>query len=214
MAILFFILLFISCNSSTVNDDRGNNKPNPPIEVETAPAIQIQSIDCCLDSITNSLQIESKYRARAIKMAFEIENVVLNDSLTTYKLKHKETRKWLDLVDVDSSKAYSFALNNEQYFIIKSPIKDATGLAVNFIKWLILDEKGILVYEFESLSDNPQNFHVEYKMNRLNFISFKFNNRFFHEKNFDDILFDIEIYSLSGRTVKLLEVIHSPCRCK
>jgi len=78
------------------------------------------------------------------------------------------------LIIEDSLKAFKLSSKNKSYYLFSSPVKQATGLAVNFTTWLVVDREANIVFEFKSLSESYKAFYLEKKTEKMNFISLTF----------------------------------------
>lgn len=208
MVKLFLLVLPLwACNPST-----SESAKHEPKIIQLKEERQIQSVDCCLDSILKQID------ARLVIMASPVEVSVRGSRLKIdagekRTLGSREIKVWLEeQAIIDSVKSYRLVANKE-FYLLSSPIKQATGLAVNFTTWFVIDVSNNLSFEFKSLSENHQAFYFEKSTDELHFVSFTFGESFVHQKDFDNIFYKIESYTIGKVGKRLVGEKESRCSC-
>lgn len=196
-----------ACNAST--SESTNDKTEI---VELKEEGQTQSIDCCLDSILK--QIDASLVITPIQVEVDVKGSRLKvDAGKKRTLSNGELKAWLeDQAIIDSIKSYRLVASKE-FYLLSSPIKQATGLAINFTSWLVIDVNNNLAFELKSLSENHQAFYFEKATNELHFVSFTFGESFVHQKDFDNIVYKMESYIIDKEGKRLVGEKESRCSC-
>lgn len=170
---------------------------------------KIEGIYPCVDSIINTLQTNTAYQP--VKTKITGKKVVLKSDKAQNTFKQEEVLSWMDKVEKDSIKAY--ALNNAEYtcYVLSSSVKQATGLAINFTSWLIIIPNSNLVFEFESLSQNPKLIYFDQETSKLNFVRFTYGEHFFWKRDWDNVDFKMELNEIDNGELKLVSSKNSWC---
>lgn len=169
---------------------------------------RMQHIDCCLDSILKHTDSIITAESAILKIT---EHQLIMDSTQIKILNNREIKTWIDeLAITDSIKCYGLKAEKE-YFILASPIKQATGFAINFTTWLIINLEDQIVIEFKSLSNNPNT--VYYQRKKLHVISFDFNDSFIHNKDYSNAYFKIQNSTIDKNRLLREWEINSQCKC-
>ena len=178
-----------------------------PLKKETPK----QSINCCLDSMLKQVDLSLSIMAVPVKVSVSGNRLRIDDRKNTFD--NREIKAWLEeRAIVDSIKSFK-VVSEKEYYLFSSPVKGATGLAINFTTWLIVDVSNNLAFEFKSLSASHQVFYLEKATDKLHFVSFTFNESFFHQKDFENIVYRIESYAIDKGTKRLVDEKESECRC-
>lgn len=205
---LFILALSACCNSlpESGNHISGMTQENEPNLV--------QSVYCCLDSILKEVDGSLEKTPISVNVEFKGEELrVGSDEKIT--ISHNKVRYWLQETAIqDSIVAFRLPVGNKGYYLFSSPIKQATGIAVNFTSWLIVDADRNFVMEIESLSNSQKAFYLEKATGNLSFTSFGFAESFIHQKDFGNIVFKQEHYSITKEGKRLIREEESPCYCK
>lgn len=208
MVKLFLLALPLwACNAST--SESTNQKPEI-IQLEAER--QTQSVDCCLDSILNQIDASLVITANPVEVIVKGSRLKVNAEKKR-TLSNGEIKSWLEeQAIIDSIKSYRLVADKE-FYLLSSPIKQATGLAINFTTWLVIDASNNLSFEFKSLSGNHQAFYLEKATDELHFVSFTFGESFVHQKDFDNIVYKMESYTIGKEGKRLVEEKESRCSC-
>lgn len=209
MVRLFLLVLPLlgACNVST-SEGTNHNREIVQLKGRTPK----QSIDCCLDSILQQVDTSLTITGVPIKVTISGNKLRIDDREKNM-FDNKEIKAWLEeLAIIDSIKSFKLTYSKE-YYVFSSPVKQATGLAVNFTTWLVFDVSSDLAFEFESLSASHQAFYLEKATDKLHFVSFTFGESFFHQKDFENIVYRIKSYTIDKGVIRLVGEKESQCSC-
>lgn len=204
--LLLLVLPLWACNPSTSESTK-----HEPKMIQLKEERQIRSVDCCLDSILKQIDASLVITASPVEISVRGSKLKV-DTGKKITLSSGEIKAWLEeQAIIDSIKSYRLVANNE-FYLLSSPINQATGLAVNFTAWLVIDASNNLSFEFRSLSENHQAFYFEKATDELHFVSFTFSESFVHQKDFDNIMYNIENYTIKEGK-RLIKEKESRCSC-
>lgn len=166
-------------------------------------------ISPCVDSVINTIHTNTIYQL--VKTEITGKKIVFKGSKVQTTFKQEKVISWIDKVEKDSIKAYE--LNNAEcrFYLLSSSVKQATGLGINFTSWLIIFENSNLVFELESLSQNPKLIYLNQATNKLYFVRFTYGDYFFEKRDWDNIDFKIEFNEIDNGEIKLVNVTNSWC---
>lgn len=170
---------------------------------------KIEGVSPCVDSIINILQTNTTYQPVKTKITGKKALLKIDKAQDTFK--QEKVLTWIDKVEKDSIKTY--ALNNADYscYVLSSSVKQATGLAINFTSWLIIIPSSNLVFEFESLSQNPKLIYFDQETSKLNFVRFTYGEHFFWKRDWDNVDFKMELNEVDNGEMKLVSSKNSWC---
>ena len=170
------------------------------------------SFKCCLDSIQKREDPNIIQSAVPVNWTYHGTHLEINDEKKK-KLINARLKSWLENEALkDSIKSYRLA-GNKEYYLLSSPIKQATGLAVNYTSWLIIDAENNLLFDIISLSDDVRAFYFEKGTSNLHFVSFTYGESFIHQKDYNEISYTIESYIIGKNGKELIGKNDSNCPC-
>lgn len=205
--ILYILLVFYACSSSSIESK------NHIVRAEEVNIENNYSFECCLDSIIKQVDINTIVKSQPVDVKIKKNELFVSNS-DKVVLRNNEIEVWLqELAIVDSIKAFALTHGSNNYYLFSSPIKQATGLAVNFTTWLIVDAKRNVTFEIWSLSNNSEAFYFDKVRDELQYISFSFSDNFVHQKDYDNISYKLELYSIKDGIESLIDVHQSQCNC-
>ncbi len=117
-------------------------------------------------------------------------------------------------INIDSIKVYRVKLRNKSYVLLRSQVESATGLAVNFYTWLLIDidtNRNPMVKVLSLCSDGKA---IYVKDGILYFTLFDFADDFYlKEKDFDNPPIKIITYQLMHNRLAKLRQDNIICKC-
>jgi hypothetical protein len=188
----------------------------------SSPNATTGELSCCARNYRESLgQVGStmkilkgtgKYTYRKHTFIIEEDSLSLNgfDMLKIDSIKNSFSQ-----LDLDSLKVYCLDYNDRVYFMLGSDISAATGLAVNFRKWILIDAESTRAIStgLMSLSDcNPLLYLNE---NTLFLTVCKFSDEFIHgDQNWDNPKVNIVTYKIENEALTREKQIDTFCPCE
>jgi uncharacterized membrane protein YkgB len=171
---------------------------------------EIEGIKPCVDSLISNLNNFTKY----LSINFKIidKGVVFYDKNLVDTVKDEKISSLLEYFDMDSIHSYLLINNKLKCYAISSSIKQATGLAINFISWIIIIPKYHCIYNFKSLSSNPKLIFFDNK-NNLQFIRVIYGESLFWNEDWDNVEYEIELneINMDSCNTKIIEHKNSYC---
>lgn len=170
---------------------------------------KIKGISICVDSIIATIDTNNTYTPLATKV-FPTK-IILKENTLQCEFNQDEILLWLNKVENDSIKAYR--LNNScfTFYILSSQIKQATGLGANFKSWLIIDLQSCNILEFESLSENYRLIYFDSITERVRFIRITYGESFFWSRDWDNVVYKIELSEIDHDNTKIISSRDSKC---
>ncbi len=125
--------------------------------------------------------------------------------------KESEIDDWNDAVITDS--VISYISKDNRYLVCYAPIKDATGLAVNFSKWIFIDLVSGNFYIDQNFRSSP--FMVYSSSKGLVFYLFDYSENFLKTRDYDNIsLVTNEFHWNYNKECQLTKKVELNCDCK
>lgn len=208
--LIFLIFHLSACQKSRVDNAAQVGQKEKAGGILKLPSPQ-RSATCCLDSILSAMKATNPVVLRGSANKGFLQVIDMNQK---YNFRSKEIQSWLDLIDKGRLKVYGISTQEFEFYIFSAPTAVATGLETNFTNWLLVTPQSIKTIDFQSLCDNPNTFYLD--ANRvLHYFSFDFNEHFIHEKDYENILFDIaENKIIESVESQIIFQKVSPCTCK
>lgn len=185
--------------------------------------VEKNPINCCVESQLSSMgkseatptliSGSKNYSIDGHSLSIDEETLKLNehvDLVTSNSLK-----EWLEKINTDSIKVYSLSTKGHQYFIVRSQIRAATGLAANFYNWLLIDSEraSIVGFDLMSLSNDVRMFHLANGV--LYVILLNFADEFIlGERDFNNVPVTISTYKLQKNLLAKTNEINISCKCE
>ncbi|MNE37500.1 hypothetical protein D3C80_1313530 [compost metagenome] len=178
-----------------------------------------RSISCCINveiakikSKEKPLQLTKKpYKQGSFILDLGTNHIILRNGKKGGKIKDDYVSEWLTQVDHDDIKVYGLKKDKQLYFLMSAPIEQATGLATNITKWLVIDADKKRGYGFNSLSENANLFYL--KDNTLRSTIFDYSEDFINNKDYDNMTWEVNYYQIVGGEKKLVKSFVSKCEC-
>ena len=122
-------------------------------------------------------------------------------------------KTWLSEADSANVKAYHIEGFEGRYKVVTAPIATATGLAVNFTKWLVFKGTNEVVTEFWSLLDDSQSVFHRSDARYFEILALDFSKEFLDKRNFDHPSYELIIHILGKGVSRTNLVSESNCPC-
>lgn len=216
--IMGMLVILGSCSS---NDNRIAQVKTKTNSVQELPN-EDHTFPCCRDSVLLAIGERDFFKnfKRTTSHSYSLNNVELTIGEDYIKISHKHydgivefdiVSAWLNAVNRDSIKVYG-KLDKESYFIVSSKVKKATGLAVNFTKWLVLKPSSKTAFDFWSLDDDPKFFyHKPEEPDKLNAVIFNYSDEFIHNKDWNKLSLKVSNYQIGSGTKRVVRETHCQC---
>lgn len=161
---------------------------------------RMECTSACVDSLVKFLKTNTTYYPVETKIVGKIMFLEYNEVQDT--LCNDKVYSWISKVKNDNVKAYVLSDADNKCYILSSLVKQATGLAVNFTSWIIAIKDSSIVFEFESLSDNPKLIYFDQETGKLNFFRITYGEIFFWERDWDNVDIEIELNEIDSGEIK------------
>jgi len=170
---------------------------------------KIEGIIPCVDSMIESRQSNTDYKL--LKTKITEKKIIFKSSNSRDTFRQDEILTWIEKIEKDSLRVYELINVEQRCYLLKSNIKQATGLASNFTSWLIVIPKSNLIFEFESLSENRELVYLNSKTGNLQFVRFTYGENFFWKRDWENVDFKIELNEIDNGEVKIVSSENSWC---
>jgi hypothetical protein len=192
------LIQFVGC----ANKSSQKTSFDAKTEVDTGKS----AIPCCYQSvlldiksnILKPIEPVQKNEFIGIRMNFLKERTEFIDKENNLIWLHSNIDSisdWDNLIDWGTLKKYGVIANDTPFLILSAQILDATGLSVNFTKWLIVNCRTGDFSIKQSLSDNPDFFYISSER-QLTFYLFDYSREFLEKRNYNDVSLNIESYKV------------------
>lgn len=184
-----------------------------------------EGIACCVDIqlkkegttefIPVLLKGDGNYVSDSVCISVSNDVLIIKDKVCKVDLsKIDSIKKWIELAEISKLKVYNLKSKDKNYFLLSSKIVGATGIAINFYQWLIIDATNfnVISANLMSLSDDARMFFSQ--GGKLNIIIFDFGDDFFRKKrDWDNPPIKVTKYNVQSGILKMVSQKDTLCKC-
>jgi hypothetical protein len=182
-------------------------------------------IKCCIENqlkligkvktIPKLLKGSCSYKTNDYIIKVDNDSLFLSGKLTKMNFSKIDSIKaWIEVIVIQSLKVYSLSSKKKNYFLLSSKAIGATGLAINFYQWLIIDASSqtAITTSLLSLSDDARMFYIRNDLLNINIFEFG-DDFYFKERDWNNPPIKITTYEVKDYTLLKTKQLETFCNC-
>lgn len=125
--------------------------------------------------------------------------------------RNSKFKKWSETIIEDSISLSTIKLSNVSYYLFTSPIKNATGIGINYHSIFLFDSSTKLVFTSYTLTNKRGSFYYDLKSKETKLLIFTFDDSFIHIKDYDKIKVNYRIVTLKKGIIHKSKLLSLKC---